>query len=76
MIKKYTTGIIYEPIEPLEEEVYAYVHAVRNGEVGFSALPTATRTPDFSNCGIFWVKKNDFTSMFKPYKVPLDGNLS
>lgn len=76
MIKKYKTGIVYEPIEPLEEPVYVYVHEVRNGEVGFSALPVATRTPDFSNCGIFWVKRKDFRLMFKPYCVPFECNLN
>lgn len=76
MIEKYTTGTIYEPIEPLEEEVYAYVRAEQNGEIGFSVLPIATRRPDFSNCGVFWVLRKDFTSMFKPYVVPLDSRLS
>ena len=76
MIKTYKTGTIYKPIVQLEEDVYAYVHEIKNGEVGFSALPIVTRTPDFSNCGIFWVKKQDFTSMFEPCIVPIKRNRS
>ena len=49
------------------EKIYGYVRAFRGGEVGFSVLDVATSKPDFSNCGVFWVKPEDFMRTFKFY---------
>ena len=69
MIKKYTTGTLYKLIQPTEEESYVYVRKKNGKEVGFSILPIATLNPDFSCCGVFWVKEKDFTKVFKPYVI-------
>ena len=69
MIKIYDSGTVYKPIVPLEEEVFVYVRKLRGKEVGFSALPTATRNPDFSNCGIFWVRQKDFNKIFQEHII-------
>ena len=67
-IRDYKSGTIYKPIVPLEEEVFLYVRKFKNDEVGFSVLDKATHHPDFSNCGIFWVKAKDFLSVFDVYE--------
>ena len=51
----------------MEEAPFAYVRGWKNGEVGFSVLDEVTPTPDFSNCGVFWVLPEDF---IKPGKAP------
>ena len=65
--KKSTTETLYKLIEETEEEVYVYVRKKRGIEVGFSALPIATLNPDFSDCGVFWVREVDFKKIFEPY---------
>ena len=67
-IRKLTIGSIYKA-KDTPEDVYAYIRAFRGNEVGFSVLSEATVTPDFSNCGVFWVKKTDFFVVFEssPY---------
>lgn len=52
----------------VEDAPFAYVRGWENGEVGFSVLDEVTSTPDFSNCGVFWVRKDDFTKMFELYE--------
>lgn len=58
-------GGIYELIEKEEEDVYVYVRALQGDEVGFSVLDKAVKNPDFSDCGMFWVREKDFEMMFK-----------
>ena len=48
----------------IEDHVFAYVRGWENGEVGFSVLEEATDNPDFSNCGVFWVRPSDFVRIF------------
>ncbi len=56
---------IYEPVMELEDDVYAYIRAFMDREIGFSVLDEATLHPDFSHCGMFWLKKKDFAEFFK-----------
>ena len=51
----------------IEDYVFAYVRGWENGEVGFSVLDYAAGNPDFSNCGIFWVRPHDFIKLFEVY---------
>ena len=51
----------------MEEAPFAYVRGWKNGEVGFSVLDELTPTPDFSNCGVFWVLPEDFIKLFELY---------
>ena len=51
-----------------EEPVFAYPRFLKNGELGFSVLDTASRTPDFSNCSVIWVRPEDFPVVFMPIK--------
>lgn len=51
------------------ETIYGYVRAYRGPDVGFSVLDVATSSPNFSNCGVFWVKPEDFMKTFK-YFMP------
>ncbi|MBR3296741.1 MAG: hypothetical protein IKI65_02755 [Firmicutes bacterium] len=50
-------------------EIYAYVRAWKNGEIGYSVLEKATSHPDFSNSGVFWMRAEDFLSVFSEYKT-------
>ncbi|MBR4150566.1 MAG: hypothetical protein IKR08_04225 [Firmicutes bacterium] len=50
-----------------EEPVFAYVRFFKDGEIGFSVLDEAFSDPDFSNCGVFWVRPEDFPIVFMPY---------
>ena len=60
---------IYKTIEPCEDgDIYAYVRGWSDTEIGFSVLDKAVENPDFSNCGMFWVKPKDFKKLFKIYK--------
>lgn len=58
---------IYRPSIPLDEEVYAYIRGFKDNLIGFSVLDEATSHPDFSNCGIFWLKTEDFDFVFEEY---------
>ena len=60
---------IYVPSTPTPEPVYCYIRGYRGSTVGFSALDYLSSAPDFSYCGIFWIRKNDFQIMFRPYKA-------
>lgn len=66
-LKSINSKIIYKPAEPVGGDVFAYVRAFNGKEVGFSVLDEATRKPDFSNCGIFWVRPEDFALLFKAH---------
>lgn len=48
--------------------VYAYVRGWRGNEVGFSVLEQALDDPDLSQCGVFWVRPEDFIRVFDVYK--------
>ena len=50
--------------------IYAYIRAFKGDEVGFSVLEYATSYPDFSNCGVFWVKEKDFFKVFEMQPFP------
>lgn len=67
VINSIDSKIIYKPAQPLEEDVFAYILDFNGKEIGFAVLDEATRNPDFSNCGMFWVDPYDFTALFKPY---------
>lgn len=61
--------VIYKTIEPGEDgNVYAYVRGWTKTEIGFSVLDEAVKDPDFSNCGVFWVRPEDFKTLFEIYK--------
>ena len=68
-----TSDIRFRSIYKVKEELhideapFAYVREWKNGEVGFSVLDEATNTPDFSNCGVFWVLPEDFIKIFNLY---------
>ena len=49
------------------ETIYGYIRGTRGGDVGFSVLDTATSQPDFSGCGTFWLKPEDFFKVFEYY---------
>ncbi len=66
--KGLSIGNIYKA-KSTPEDVYGYIRIFRGDEVGFSVLPIATLTPDFSNCGVFWVKKKDFFVAFEENAV-------
>ena len=52
--------------KPDMEEAYCYIRTVKgNKEVAFSVLDEKTSFPDFSNCGVFWLRIEDFTKMFR-----------
>ncbi|MCI7146454.1 MAG: hypothetical protein MR991_08460 [Clostridiales bacterium] len=61
-------GNIYKSTLSSDEDVYAYVRGIEGGKVGFSVLDEATRSPDFTNCGVFWVREKDFTKVFSTYR--------
>ena len=57
---------IYQPTFPTEDcNCYTYVRAIRGDEVAFSVLEEITDHPDFSNCGVFCVKKKDFRKLVR-----------
>lgn len=56
---------IYQPVQPLEDDVYAYIRAWQGDEIGFSVLDKVTKHPDFTHCGMFWLKREDFEDVFK-----------
>lgn len=46
---------------------YIYVRGFRDDDtVGFSVLGEYSKNPDFSDCGVFWVKTEAFLKVFKP----------
>ena len=45
---------------------YVYVRIMKGDEVGFSVLDEITDHPDFSNCGVFYVRQTDFMKHFVP----------
>lgn len=57
---------IYMPCKKLEAPAYVYVRFVKDDELGFSVLDNITNRPDYSQCGVFWVKQRDFLKMFRP----------
>ena len=62
-------GEVYESIAtPIT--IFAYIRAFKGKEVGFSVFEYATSHPDFSNCGVFWVKENDFFKVFEKQPFP------
>ena len=65
-MKGFLTNTIYELKVSAEEDAFVYIRAFKDGEIGFSVLDEATLKPDFSNCGVFWVRENDFKRVFKP----------
>ena len=70
---------IYINTVELEEDVFAYVRFFKDGEVGFSVMDHPSLRPDFSECGVFWVKPEDFLLVFRPLCVtdmPSDENYS
>ena len=67
----------------LEEAVFAYVRFLKDGEVGFSVMDAPYIRPDFSDCGVFWVRPEDFLRTFRPLEdddledmEPLSGRSS
>lgn len=49
-----------------EEPIFGYIRFLKDGELGFSVLDEPVSRPDYSNCGLFWVKPEDFLKMFRP----------
>ena len=65
-IKGIDTDIIYRAPH-IPGGGYAYVRGFRDDDtVGFSVLGKYSKTPDFSDCGVFWVKTEDFLKVFTP----------
>ena len=60
---------IYINAIPLEAgiNIYGYVRAWKNGQVGYSVLEEASLDPDFSDCSMFWTSPEDFAKVFKVY---------
>ncbi|MBR3706038.1 MAG: hypothetical protein IKM19_03635 [Firmicutes bacterium] len=56
---------VYKPIEPLEDDAFLYVRAIRGEMIGFSVLDKIMSPPGFSQCGVFWMKPEDFLKMFE-----------
>lgn len=57
---------IYQPVFPTDDcNCYTYIRVIRGDEVAFSVLEEITDHPDFSNCGVFWVKKEDFRKLVR-----------
>lgn len=76
-IEEITFNKIYVNAVPLEggAEVYGYIRDWKNGEVGYSVLDYASDSPDFSNCGVFWMKPEDFGKVFMIYReMKTDGS--
>jgi len=68
-ISDISVDAIYTTKERIADwDIFAYVRGWRDGEVGFSVIEEATYTPDLSDCGVFWVRPEDFCFMFKIYK--------
>ncbi len=65
--KTVVMNCIYINSVPMEEDVFAYVRFFKDGEVGFSVLDHPSLRPDFSQCGVFWVKPEDFLLTFDPF---------
>lgn len=61
--------MIYKPAQQLEEDVFAYILDFNGKEIGFAVLDKATKNPDFSNCGMFWLSPYDFANFFKPHML-------
>jgi hypothetical protein len=61
---------VYVPKIYMEDDVFAYVRFLKNGEIGFSVLDDLTNRPDFSNCGVFWQRPEDFLAFFKLLEIP------
>lgn len=57
-----------------EIDVYIYIRGWNKNEIGFSVLEEDTDYPDFSNCGVFWVKHKDFNRMFRKYRTMKTNN--
>ncbi len=56
-----------------EDPIYAYVRALNEqGEIGFSVLDHITNRPDYSECGVFWVRPQDFLMVFRPCEAPAE----
>ncbi len=61
-------NIYVSKIPNLPMPIYGYIRTIRAGEVGFSVLEEPVEDPDFSNCGVFYVKPKDFTRVFEVYR--------
>ena len=59
---------IYVKSVSMEYPAFAYVRFLKDGEIGFSVLDFPYQRPDFNNCGVFWVKPEDFLLTFKPFE--------
>ena len=51
-----------------DEPIFAYIRFLKDGEIGFSVLDEAVSRPDYSNCGVFWVRPEDFLKVFRPLR--------
>lgn len=50
----------------MDGEAYCYIRTIKgNEEVAFSVLDEKTSRPDFSECGVFWIRIEDFNKMFR-----------
>ena len=67
--KTVVMNCIYINSVPMEEDVFAYVRFLKDGEIGFSVLDHPSLRPDFSQCGVFWVKPEDFLMTFDPFDL-------
>ena len=62
----YHRNEIYQMNVPLEEPCFVYIRAYIDDEVKFSVLDHATEYPDFSDCGVFTVLRDDFFAIMVP----------
>lgn len=46
--------------------IYGYIRAFKGDEVAVSVMDKLTETPDFSGCGVFWLKTEDFARLVEP----------
>ncbi|MDO4485075.1 MAG: hypothetical protein Q4C46_00610 [Bacillota bacterium] len=68
-INEIRKGVIYKAVNlPEKCDVFAYIHKCNKKEVAFSVLDEAVENPDFSNCGMFWVRPQEFTLLFEVYQ--------
>lgn len=65
----YFRNEIYQLNVPMEEPCFIYIRAYIDDEVRFSVLDHATEYPDFNECGVFTVSRNDFFA----HMVPLEN---
>lgn len=63
--------VIYELKEPQGSGgAYVYVRAWEGNDLMFSILDEPEKTPNFDNCGMFWIKPENFLKIFKVSEHP------